>query len=130
MSPKEYEAELRELETRLDRLRSLYEQYFRGFEKQQPLILRKDVEGRMRHLSKVRMKNTALRFKLQVQLQRYSTLLAYWQRMMRALEEGELRRGALVEGTQGSTIPPKEGAAEGGKGEGEEIEVSLADLES
>jgi hypothetical protein len=92
MNPKEYEAKVKDLEIKLDRLRSLYDQYFRGFEKMPPLILKKEVENRIRTLTKVRMKNTALRFRLQVQIQKYSTFLAYWQRMMRELEEGKIKR--------------------------------------
>jgi hypothetical protein len=93
MEQKKYEAELKDLELKLDRLRSLYEQYFRGIEKMPPNILKKDVEGKIRKLQKIRMKNTALRFRLQVQVQKYTTFLAYWQRMLRELESGGPRRG-------------------------------------
>ncbi|MFH1436161.1 MAG: hypothetical protein ABIJ56_10640 [Pseudomonadota bacterium] len=84
---------MKKLELQLDRLRSLYDQYFRGIERTPPNTLRKDVENRIRALSKIRMKNTALRFKLQVQIQKYTTHLAMWQRMLRDLEEGKIKRG-------------------------------------
>ncbi len=93
MNQKEYNLALKKLEIQLDRLRSLYDQYFRGIEKMPPNTLRKDVELRIRQLSKIRMKNTALRFKLQVQIQKYTTHLAMWQRMLRDLEEGKIKRG-------------------------------------
>ncbi len=93
MTPKEYQAELKDLEVKLDRLRSLYDQYFRGFEKLPPTILNKEVENKIRNLSKERMKNTALRFKLQVLIQKHTTFLAYWQRMMREIEDGKVKRG-------------------------------------
>lgn len=92
MDQKQYEVELKDLEVKLDRLRSLYDQYFRGFEKMPPIMLKKDVETKIRNLTKIRMKNTALRFRLQVQVQKYSTFLAYWQRMMRGVEEGRVRK--------------------------------------
>jgi hypothetical protein len=92
MTPKEYQVELKDLEVKIDRVRSLYDQYFRGFEKMPPGTLRKEVEGKIRNLSKVRMKNTALRFKLQVLIQKYTTFLAYWQRAIRDIEEGKLKR--------------------------------------
>ena len=92
MTPKEFQAELKDLEVKLDRLRSLYDQYFRGFEKLPPNTLRKDVEKKIRTLSLVKVKNTALRFKLQVQIQKYTTFLAYWQRTLRDIEEGKIKR--------------------------------------
>jgi len=92
LTPKEYEAELKDLEIKLERLRSLYDQYFRGLEKLPPLVLKKEVENKIRVLSKIHMKNTALRFKLQVQIQKYTTFLAYWQRLIREMEEGKVMR--------------------------------------
>jgi hypothetical protein len=92
MDQKQYEAELKDLEVKVDRLRSLYDQYFRGFEKIPPIMLRKDVENKLRTLTKERMKNTALRFRLQVQVQKYTTFLAYWQRMTRDVEEGKIKK--------------------------------------
>ena len=104
MDQKQYEAELKDLEVKIDRLRSLYDQYFRGFEKMPPIMLKKDVEAKMRNLTKVRIKNTALRFRLQVQVQKYSTFLAYWQRMMRGVEEGRVRKGRALDDEE-ATVP-------------------------
>jgi hypothetical protein len=104
MDQKQYEAELKDLEVKIDRLRSLYDQYFRGFEKMPPIMLKKDVETKIRNLTKVRTKNTALRFRLQVQVQKYSTFLAYWQRMMRGVEEGKVRKGRAMDDEE-ATVP-------------------------
>ncbi|MEO8799763.1 MAG: hypothetical protein ABI551_17850, partial [Polyangiaceae bacterium] len=52
-----------EIETRVDRLRSLYEQYFMGIEKMEPLVPKKDVERRFQVLRKEQIRNTALRFR-------------------------------------------------------------------
>ena len=43
MDTAEIERELDDLETRIDRLRALYEQYFLGIEKMEPLTARKEV---------------------------------------------------------------------------------------
>lgn len=119
MDQKQYEAEVKDLEVKLDRLRSLYDQYFRGFEKMPPIMLKKDVEAKIRDLTKIRMKNTALRFRLQVQVQKYSTFLAYWQRMMREVEEGKVRRARAADEEE-ATIPKGRILAKGGK-HGEDI---------
>ena len=52
MTPKEIELELEELETRIDRLRALYEQYFMGIERLEPQVPRKDVDRRFQELRK------------------------------------------------------------------------------
>jgi hypothetical protein len=111
MQPSEYELRLKDVEVSIDRLRSLYEQYFRGIEKQPPTVLQKRVEREMRELRKVRHRNTAMRFRVQMQVQKYTSYLTYWQRIMRSLELGQLKR------TPGGLIPgkarPQPGAAPG-----------------
>jgi len=104
MDQKQYEAELKDLEVKLDRLRSLFDQYFRGIEKLPPTVLKKDVERKIRDLTKIRMKNTALRFRLQVQIQKYTTFLAYWQRMLREIEDGKHKRGRFEDDAERSPI--------------------------
>jgi hypothetical protein len=84
----ELETALEELETRLERLRSLYEQYFLGIEKVPPMVVRADVERRMWALRKEQIHNTAKRFKLQTIVQRFNTFQQYWQRICREIENG------------------------------------------
>lgn len=93
MDSREFETRLKDLEISIDRLRSLYEQYFRGMEKVPPSVLQKKVERNMRELRKLRVRNTAHRFRLQTQVQKYTTYLTYWQRIIRMLEAGQLKRG-------------------------------------
>ncbi len=100
MNLKEYEAEVRDLEVKLDRLRSLYEQYFKGIERIPPSVLKKEVEAKIRNLAKISMKNTAMRFKLHAQIQRFTTFLAYWQRMLREEEEGKRKPPAPAPGPE------------------------------
>lgn len=77
-----------ELEDRVERLRALYDQYFVGIERLEPLILRKDVDRRIWQLRREPIRNTALRFKLQTVIQRYNTHQQHWQRICREIENG------------------------------------------
>lgn len=83
---------LSDAETRLDRLRSLYEQYFQGIERIEPAVARKEVDRRIVQLRRGKPKNTALRFRFNSLLQRYTTYQNYWRRIVRQIEEGTYRR--------------------------------------
>jgi hypothetical protein len=89
------ERELGDLETRIERLRALYEQYFMGIEKLEPQIPRKDVERKIQLLRKDQFRNTALRFKFQMLIQRYNTMQQYWARITREIENGTYRRDVM-----------------------------------
>lgn len=95
MDLKEYEALLHDVETRLDRLRALYEQYFQGIERLEPTVPRKEIERRIQLLKKAQPRNTALRFRTQQVVQKYTTYLTYWSRIARQIEEGTYRRDVL-----------------------------------
>ncbi len=83
---------IEELETRVDRLRALYEQYFIGIERLEPGVPRKDVERRFYVLRRTQIRNTALRFRFQNVLLRYNTYQTYWIRICRQIEEGTYKR--------------------------------------
>jgi hypothetical protein len=91
----ELDVALEELETRLERLRALYEQYFLGFEKIEPAVARKDVDRRIYVLRREKIRNTGKRFKLQTIIQRYNTFQQYWQRICREIENGTYKRHLL-----------------------------------
>jgi hypothetical protein len=91
MEAREFEETLNDLETRVDRLRALYENWFRGYEKIEPQVARKDVERRVYGLRKELPRNTALRFRYHQLYQRYTTLANYWHRTARQIEEGTHR---------------------------------------
>jgi hypothetical protein len=91
----ELDIALEELETRLERLRALYEQYFLGFEKIEPAVARKDVDRRIYVLRREKIRNTGKRFKLQTIIQRYNTFQQYWQRICREIENGTYKRHLL-----------------------------------
>ncbi len=104
MDAAELDIQLEELETRVERLRSLYEQYFLGIEKIPPAVPQKDVDRRLYALRREQIRNTARRFKLQTIIQRYNTYQQYWMRIMREIEHGTYRRHVLrAERTVGIT---------------------------
>ena len=116
MELKEIEININELELRLDRLRALYDQYFMGYEKLEPQTPRKDIERRFHMLRKENFRNTALRFRLNVAIQKYSTYQSYWQRICRQIEEGTYKRHIQK---------AKAKFAEGGTGRGRKREADL-----
>src|SRR5580698_10299004 len=95
METTEDERTLEDLETRIERLRALYEQYFMGIEKIEPQIPRKEVDRRIYVLRREQIRNTAMRFKFQMLIQRYNTLQQYWHRITREIENGTYRRDVM-----------------------------------
>ncbi|HEY1959517.1 MAG TPA: MXAN_5187 C-terminal domain-containing protein [Polyangiaceae bacterium] len=95
MESSEIETLVGELETRVDRLRALYEQYFMGIEKMVPSVPHKDVERRIQVMRKEQIRNTAVRFRFQMIIQRYNTYQTHWQRICRQIEEGTYKRDML-----------------------------------
>jgi len=91
----ELDVALEELETRLERLRALYEQYFMGIERIEPAIPRKDIDRRIYVLRREKIRNTAKRFKLQTIISRYNTFQQYWQRICREIENGTYKRHVI-----------------------------------
>jgi hypothetical protein len=86
------EQQIGDLDVAIDRLRSLYDQYFMGIERIEPAVPRKDVERKIYALRKEQIRNTALRFRFQMILQRYSTFQSHWQRICREIENGTYKR--------------------------------------
>lgn len=92
MDFKEVDHHLEELEGRIERLKALYEQYFMGIEKLEPLVPRKDVDRRIVILRREQVRNTAQRFKFQTLVQRYNSFQQYWARVGREIETGTYHR--------------------------------------
>lgn len=118
MNVQEFDTALSDLETRVDRLRALYENWFRGYEKLEPSVARKDVERRVYGLRKELPRNTALRFRYHQVYQRYTTLATYWQRTARQIEEGTYRlqlqrmKRRRPDDDDARTIAPRRGTAD------------------
>lgn len=111
MNSEEQTQAVQELEEKVERLRALYEQYFMGIEKIEPLIPRKDVDRRLWVLRREQIRNTGLRFKLQQVVSRYNTFGMYWQRILREIENGtykrDVARAAKRFGSEALTIAAK-----------------------
>jgi hypothetical protein len=95
VEPLELDTAINELETRVERLRSLYEQFFMGIEKIAPAVAHKDVTRRIELLRREQIRNTAKRFRLQMIIQRHNTFQQYWQRILREIENGTYKRHVL-----------------------------------
>jgi hypothetical protein len=95
MTPKEFEITLSDAEVQLSRLKFLYDQWFQGIERIEPLIPRKQFDRALHLLQKEQPRNTSLRFRFHTLIQRYTTLQTYWRRVARQIEEGTYRRDLL-----------------------------------
>ena len=91
-SNEEIEARVEEVAKKIEILRVRYEQYFVGIEKVPPTTLRMDVARVIRELEQVKLKNTAIKFKIRTQIQKFTSYSTYWNRTMREIEDGTYRR--------------------------------------
>jgi hypothetical protein len=88
------------LDTTLDRVRVLYEQYFLGIQKQAPAYLHTDVERKIRELAQIQVRNTALRYRFATLQQKFGSYNSYWRRTLRQIENGTYSRSLLKIGRQ------------------------------
>jgi hypothetical protein len=93
---KELEEQLDKMEARLDRLRSLYEQYFQGIEKIEPSMEKTAVHNILMQMRKTKSRNTALRFRLNQLVARMNTYETYWMRTSRRIEDGTYHRDVYM----------------------------------
>jgi len=93
---KELEEQINTMEARVDRLRSLYEQYFQGIEKIEPSMERTAVHNIIQQMRKTRSRNTALRFRLNQLVARMNTYETYWIRTCRRIEDGTYHRDVYM----------------------------------
>ena len=92
MDQKQFEATLADAENRMRRLRMLYDQWFHGLERTEPRIARQETDRVMALLRNNPQRNTALRFRYNQLVQRYTTYTNHWQRISRQIEEGTYKR--------------------------------------
>lgn len=96
MTQEEQEQLINEMEKDIDRLHALYNQYFMGIEKLEPTVVRKNLDRKINLLRREQIKNTALRFRLQMQIQKYNTQSTYWTRVCRQIEAGTYNRQVVL----------------------------------
>jgi hypothetical protein len=113
MDLKEFDALLHDAEVKMKRLKALYEQWFQGIERIEPLVARKDLERLFAILAKDKPRNTAARFRLQQLGARYSIYITLWGRIARQIEEGTYERDVRrAQGRGGVSVKPKAKAYE------------------
>src|SRR4051794_25612079 len=83
---------LDDLSMRIERLRVLYEQYFMGIEKMEPHTARKEVARKVLELQQLNIRNTGLRYRFNTMVQKFSVYTTYWNRTLRAIENGTYYR--------------------------------------
>ncbi len=94
------------LDSKISRLKIEYEQYFSRILKREPVKLREEVDRLILLYSNQPITNTALKFRFHNLVAKYNAYKQYWQRILRAIEEGTYVRKA--EGISASTTsaPP------------------------
>jgi len=90
--PENIDALIKEFELKLERLRVLYEQYFMGIQKRQPSIPQHEVVRLQFKIDKQRINNHRTRYKYRSLVQRLNTYRTYWNRTLRAIENGTYHR--------------------------------------
>jgi hypothetical protein len=89
---KEIEDEIKQVDKDLDQLRALYELYFMGVERTEPVVSRDKVRRRLRSLRDMKFKNNGFKFKVQAMQARMISFENYWGRIMRQREAGTYKR--------------------------------------
>ncbi|HXV21331.1 MAG TPA: MXAN_5187 C-terminal domain-containing protein [Desulfuromonadales bacterium] len=96
--------ELNALEQGQKELEILYEQYFAGIEKREPVKAREDLALRLRRFANRRIMQTDLRFRYQNLATRYHSYSGHWDRILRLMDESRyprhLQRAPAVPGGQ------------------------------
>lgn len=77
---------------KLIQLKTGYEQYFLGMQKTAPEKLRSEVEKLIRLYTNQTITNTALNFRLNTVVAKFSSYRTYWDRTIREIEEGRYIR--------------------------------------
>jgi hypothetical protein len=111
-----FEAELQTIEAELKSLEIAYEQYFMGIERFEPAKERQILALRLRRMLNSYISQTDLRFRLVNTNSRFQSYAAYWDRILRLIEEGRYQRqlnhmklvGQHRPAAGGSTPPPVE----------------------
>jgi len=82
------------LEQKLNELRVLYDNYFAGLEKREPIRQREELTRQLRSLS-IEKRTTQLAFRYTNLRARYATFEAHWNRLCKQIEEGTYKRDKL-----------------------------------
>jgi hypothetical protein len=83
---------IEDLDKKLAELKFLYDQYFIGNERLEPLKLRDEVADMIKALSATYIKSTQLKFRLNTLISKHVTYKKLWERVTREIEEGKYKR--------------------------------------
>jgi hypothetical protein len=86
------EVELQQIDREFREVAIAYEQYFMGVDKFEPAKERQILSLRLRRLLTSYIPQTDLRFRLQGLASRLQSYIAYWDRILRLIEEGRYQR--------------------------------------
>ncbi|MHB8708975.1 MAG: MXAN_5187 C-terminal domain-containing protein [Desulfuromonadales bacterium] len=86
------EGELQKIEEDFKALEIAYEQYFIGLERFEPSKERQILALRLRRMINTHITQTDLRFRVQNVNSRFQSYSAYWDRILRLIEEGRYQR--------------------------------------
>lgn len=90
-----YDEELKNIETRIDRLRALWDQYFMGLEKIPPTMAQSELERLFNRSDILRSRFTLHKYRFRMLQAKFTTLRTYWHRIFIKIENGEIRRGVM-----------------------------------
>lgn len=96
------------LETKIARLKVEYEQYFLRVIKKQPIQMREEIDRLVLSYHGRVINNSTQKFKINNIIAKYNSYKTYWNRTLRAIEEGTYHRqaeGGMGNGFGGSTAP-------------------------
>lgn len=97
------------LEHLIERTKVLYEQYFMGIQKTAPGQLHRDIERKIREVTQMQVRNTALRYRLNTLTQKFGVYNNYWRRVLREIEQGryirDVARASRRALSQGEDLP-------------------------
>ncbi|MBM4352873.1 MAG: hypothetical protein FJ109_03610 [Deltaproteobacteria bacterium] len=88
-----FDSELDQLDNRISRLRVTYHQYFMGIEKLEPTYQRKEIQKVFNVSQILKLGSTVHRFRYRAMQQKFTSYSSYWDRIVRLIEEGRIRRG-------------------------------------
>ena len=90
------------LETKISKLKVEYEQYFLRVIKKQPIQLREEIDRLVNTYHGRNINNSSQKFRLNNLIAKYNTYRTYWNRTLRAIEEGTYHRQSEGGGIGGS----------------------------
>ena len=90
------EAKLNEIDRGLQKVQSLYDQYFAGVQKREPSKEHQEFKSAFTRITPADLKTTAAKFRFQSIQSRYLQLSNLWSKIQRQMEEGTYKRDLFL----------------------------------